>query len=83
LAAGGRQVRVAGLLVVHKSPPTAKGFHFLSPEDEDSLMDVIVRPPIYERFRTVIRVRSLLLVGGEMQREGAVSNLIAEWVAGL
>jgi hypothetical protein len=43
----GRRVRVAGLLVVHQSPPTAKGFHFLTLETETGLVNVIVRPAIY------------------------------------
>lgn len=81
--ASGRQVRVAGLLVVHQSPPTAKGFHFLTLEDEDGMMNVIVRPKVYERFRQVIRGRPLLLVSGETQRDGSVSNLLADWFAPL
>lgn len=81
--ASGRRVRVAGLLVVHQSPPTAKGFHFLTLEDEDGMMNVIVRPKVYERFQPMIRGRSLLVIGGEAQREGAVCNVLAEWVAGL
>ncbi len=81
--ASGRQVRVAGLLVVHQSPPTAKGFHFLTLEDEDGMMNVIVRPKVYERFRRMIRGHLLLMVGGEVQREGNTSNLLAEWTGGL
>ena len=82
-AGGGLRVRVAGLLVVHQSPPTAKGFHFLTLEDEEGLINVVVRPPVYARYRRVIGGQLLLLVGGETQREGAVSNVLAEWVEGL
>lgn len=82
-AASGRSVRVAGLLVVHQSPPTAKGFHFLTLEDEDGMINVIIRPHIYERYGRVIRGQMLLLVGGETQREGAVSNVLADWIEGL
>ncbi len=78
----GLQVRVAGLLVVHQSPPTAKGFHFLTLEDEDGMINVVVRPKVYERFRSVIRGQSLLVVVGVTQREGSVSNLLADWVWG-
>lgn len=81
--AGGRRVRAAGLLIVHQSPPTAKGFHFLTLEDEDGMMNIILRPAVYERFRRVIRVAQLLIVQGEVQREGVVSNLLAEWVEAL
>jgi error-prone DNA polymerase len=54
----GRRVRAAGLLVVHQSPPTAKGFHFLTLEDETGLLDVIVRPQI------VTQIKKLLIVAG-------------------
>lgn len=71
------QVRMAGLVVVHQAPPTAKGFHFLMLEDECGFINVIVRPPVYARYRTVIRAHPLLLVEGEVQREGEVVNVVA------
>lgn len=77
----GQQVWVAGLMVVHQSPPTAKGFHFITLEDEYGFMNLIVRPKIYVQFRRVIRSTSLLLVKGQVQREGAVTNLILEQCA--
>ncbi|MDX1415517.1 MAG: error-prone DNA polymerase [Candidatus Promineifilaceae bacterium] len=40
----GQRAQVAGLLVVHQAPPTAKGFRFLTLEDEDGMINVIVRP---------------------------------------
>lgn len=64
----GQQVRVAGLLVVHQSPPTAKGFHFLTLEDEEGLVDVIVKPQIARRHRRVLGASRLLLVTGTLQR---------------
>ncbi|MBE7550051.1 MAG: hypothetical protein HS126_03095 [Anaerolineales bacterium] len=78
--AGGR-VRAAGLLVVHQSPPTAKGFHFLTLEDETGLLDVIVRPQIYVRHRRLLHTSHLLLVEGTVQRESGVINLLALRVA--
>ena len=38
----GQQVQIAGLVVVHQSPPTAKGYHFITFEDEAGLVDVII-----------------------------------------
>jgi error-prone DNA polymerase len=70
----GRRVRLAGLLVVHQSPPTAKGTHFVTLEDEKGLVDVVVRPRLYQQVRHVLR-HPLLLVEGTVQREGAVSVL--------
>ncbi|MBK8986495.1 MAG: hypothetical protein IPM39_10500 [Chloroflexi bacterium] len=81
--AHGRRVRAAGLLVVHQSPPTAKGFHFLTLEDQDGLMNVIVSPGVYGRYRSVIRGARLLLVAGKVQQEDGVVNLLAEHLARL
>lgn len=77
----GQRVKAAGLLVVHQSPPTAKGFHFLTLEDEAGMINVIVRPKVYGRYQRVIRGAHLLLVAGMVQREGAVINLLADSLA--
>jgi error-prone DNA polymerase len=79
----GQRVRVAGLLVVHQSPPTAKGFHFLTLEDEDGMMNVIVRPQVYGRYQNIIRSARLLLVAGVAQREEGVINVLADALAAL
>lgn len=67
----------AGLVVVKQAPPTAKGFRFITLEDEFGFINVIVRPRIYEQFRRVIRSEPILLVEGEIQREQAVVNVLA------
>ena len=72
------RVRAAGLLVMHQAPPTAKGFHFLTLEDADGFVNVIVRPAVYAEYRAVIRSAAVLLVAGIIQREGVVTNLLAE-----
>jgi error-prone DNA polymerase len=79
----GQRVKAAGLLVVHQSPPTAKGFHFLTLEDEEGMINVIVRPKVYGRYRNIIRGAHLLLVAGMAQREGEVTNLLADSIAPL
>jgi error-prone DNA polymerase len=73
----GDTVRVAGLVVVHQSPPTAKGHHFLTLEDEDGMMNVIFRPQVYEEFRDVVITAPLLCVTAIVQQRGRVINLIA------
>ncbi|MBC8171341.1 MAG: error-prone DNA polymerase, partial [Anaerolineae bacterium] len=73
----GKQVRVSGLLVVHQAPPTAKGYRFLTLEDEFGFINVIVRPKVYAQFRRVVREQPLLLVVGEVQHEGSVTNVVA------
>ena len=79
----GPRARVAGLLVVHQSPPTAKGFHFLTLEDEEGMINVIVRPQVYKQYRHVIHGAQLLLAEGKVQREGEVINVLAERISSL
>ncbi|MBC7810095.1 MAG: error-prone DNA polymerase, partial [Burkholderiales bacterium] len=77
------QVWVAGVVVVHQSPPTAKGHHFITLEDEFGFINVIVRPRTYTHYRRTIRGSSLLLVQGEVQRKGEVINVIARKVVAM
>jgi error-prone DNA polymerase len=81
--ADGQRVRVAGLVVVHQSPPTAKGHHFLTLEDEDGMVNVIVRPPIFDRHRHTIRSARLLVVEGTVQRQDEVISFLARRVTAL
>jgi error-prone DNA polymerase len=70
----GRRVRVAGNVIVRQRPGTAKGFLFLSLEDETGIANVIVTPKLYERFRTPLTGQPFLLVEGALQRQdGAIS----------
>jgi error-prone DNA polymerase len=79
----GRRVRAAGLLVVHQSPPTAKGHHFLTLEDENGLMNIIIRPQVYERYRRILHDSRLLIVEGDVQQEGGVTSLLARRLGAL
>ncbi len=79
----GQRVRVGGMVVVHQAPPAARGFHFVTLEDEEGLVNVIVRPQVYERYRRVLRGSLLLVVEGEVQREDGVVNLVAEHVVSM
>ena len=70
----GTRVRSAGLCIVRQRPPTAKGFCFLTLEDEAGLLNIIVPPAVYEAHRAVLHGSSLLIVDGVLQRQdGAVS----------
>ena len=79
----GQWARVAGLVVVHQAPPTAKGFHFVTLEDEAGLIDVVFRPQVYQTYRELLRTVSVLLVEGIVRREGEVVNLLARRAAAL
>ena len=72
----GQQVTIAGLLVVHQAPGTAKGHHFLTLEDENGLMDVVLRPKIYDKYRRLLQHARLLLVRGTFQKAGNVISIL-------
>ena len=72
------RVKVAGLVVVRQSPPTAKGHVFITLEDEYDLVNVIVRPGVYQRFRHCLRNASLITVEGILQKRGGVVSLLAQ-----
>jgi error-prone DNA polymerase len=69
-------VWTAGFAICRQRPGTARGFVFLTLEDETGVVNIIVRPPLYERERLLVR-RPLVVVEGIMQREGGARNLIA------
>ena len=77
------RARVGGLVVTRQHPMTAKGTVFLALEDETGMVNVTMWPNVWERLRGVVRRHALLLVDGELQREGMVVNLIARDVRSL
>ncbi len=74
----GASVRVAGLVVVHQAPPTAKGHHFLTLEDETGLLDVIVRPRLYARQHSLLDRATILIAQGILQRNGARLSILGQ-----
>jgi error-prone DNA polymerase len=70
----GRRVRVAGSVIVRQRPGTAKGFVFLSLEDETGIVNVIVTPQRFAEQRLVLVSEPYLLVEGLLQiQDGVVS----------
>jgi error-prone DNA polymerase len=74
----GARVEVAGETVMHQAPPTAKGFHFLTLEDEGGMMNIIVRPKVYERYKPVLRHAPVLWVSGTVERDDGVVNVLCD-----
>ncbi len=70
-------VRIGGLVVTRQHPMTAKGTVFLALEDETGMVNVTLWPDTWARLRGVVRRHALLLVDGQLQREGEVVNVIA------
>ncbi|HXL34919.1 MAG TPA: error-prone DNA polymerase [Gemmatimonadales bacterium] len=81
--AHGAWVEVAGLVVARQRPETAKGFIFVLLEDEAGMVNVIVRPDVYERHRTAVRGEPLLWVRGKLAKDDGTVNVLAEEAAGL
>lgn len=76
--AAGSRVRIAGLVTIRQAPPTAKGFAFLTLEDEWGLMNVILNPAIVRPQRELWFHSQVLIVEGRVQRAHGQINLLAE-----
>ncbi|MCC6770692.1 MAG: PHP domain-containing protein [Gemmatimonadaceae bacterium] len=74
----GERVAHAGLVICRQRPGTAKGFVFLSLEDETGILNVVITPKRFERHALMISTSPLLLVRGTLQVEQGVVNLRAE-----
>jgi error-prone DNA polymerase len=72
------RVALAGLVICRQRPGTAKGFVFLSLEDETGIVNVVVTPKRFERQALLISSSPLLLVRGTLQVESKVVNLRGE-----
>ena len=79
----GRRVRVAGMVITRQRPGTAKGFVFLTLEDETGIANIIVRPDLFARDRLVIVEQPFLLIDGVLQNQDGVTSVRAEQVQGL
>ncbi|MFN8525652.1 MAG: error-prone DNA polymerase [Chloroflexota bacterium] len=71
------RVQIGGLVICRQRPETAKEFFFLTLEDETGLVNVIVQPDVYRRYRAVFRGEPLLVVEGILQREDGTTNILA------
>jgi error-prone DNA polymerase len=81
-SAGGAEqsVRVAGSVIVRQRPGTAKGFVFLSLEDETGVANVIITPQLFARHRLILVTEPFLLVEGILQSQDGVISIRARTV---
>ena len=68
----GSIVQIAGNVICRQRPGTAKGFVFISLEDETGVSNAIVDPDLFERFRLLITEEDFLLIEGEVQNSDNV-----------
>ena len=73
----GEFVRVAGCIIARQRPGTAKGFIFISMEDETGIANVIVTPDLYDRDRLVVTRSRFLLAEGPLQNQDNVIHVKA------
>ena len=71
---------IAGCVITRQRPGTAKGFVFLSLEDETAIMNIIVQPALYEQQRQVCNTSPYLLIKGVLQSISGVISLKASEV---
>jgi error-prone DNA polymerase len=76
----GQYTRVAGCVIARQRPGTAKGFVFLSLEDETGIANVIVNPDLYEKYRVVINREKFLRVDGVLQNQDHTISIKASHV---
>jgi error-prone DNA polymerase len=79
----GRRVVVAGCVIVRQRPMTAKGFLFLSLEDESGIANIVVRPQVFERNRSLLLSGPSFIVRGVLQNQEGVVSVRAERIEAL
>ena len=82
-ARDGRRVRIAGMVITRQRPGTAKGFVFLTLEDENGISNVIIRPDLFDRERMTVIRQPFLLVEGVLQHQDGVLSVRAERLQGI
>jgi error-prone DNA polymerase len=79
----GSIIQIAGNVICRQRPGTAKGFVFISLEDESGVSNAIVEPDLFERFRLVITEEAFLLIEGQVQNSDNVVLIKAREIRAL
>ncbi len=79
----GRMARIAGCVIARQRPGTAKGFVFLSIEDETGIANAIITPAVYEQFKQVVVYEKFLWIEGELQNQESVISVKAHTIGPL
>tara|TARA_B100000530_G_scaffold325520_1_gene263324 strand:- start:1002 stop:2159 length:1158 start_codon:yes stop_codon:yes gene_type:complete len=74
---GGRTIRVAGMVAHRQRPNTANGIIFMTLEDETGLLNVVIKPHVFEQHRKTILQHNLLEITAKVQRDGDSISLLA------
>jgi error-prone DNA polymerase len=79
----GHKVRTAGGVIARQRPGTAKGFVFLSLEDETGVSNAIITPDLFQQNRLLLATEQFLLIEGTLQNQDGVISVKAARVAPL
>jgi error-prone DNA polymerase len=77
----GRKVRIAGGVIARQRPGTAKGFVFLSLEDETGVSNAIINPDLFQQNRLLLGTEQFLIIEGILQNQDGVISVKAARVA--
>jgi error-prone DNA polymerase len=79
----GTRVQTAGGVIVRQRPGTAKGFFFITLEDETGFANAIITPQVFAQNRTLLTTAPALIIGGKLQNQDGVVSLKADRFASL
>jgi error-prone DNA polymerase len=79
----GTYVRIAGAVIARQRPGTAKGFVFLSLEDETGISNAIITPDVFKQNRFTVVGGRFLLIAGRLQNVDNVISVKADRVEAL
>ena len=74
----GRNIEVAGVILVRQRPGSAKGVLFVTIEDETGIANAILWPDRFEIYRRQVMAASMIAIRGRLQKEGEVIHVIAD-----
>jgi error-prone DNA polymerase len=83
LADNHKTVSIAGCVIARQRPGTAKGFVFLSLEDETGIANIIITPDVFESERACITRSRFLQINGPVQNQDGVIHVKAQLIAPL
>ena len=79
----GSAVKVGGWVIVRQRPGTAKGFVFLTMEDETGVANIIITPQLFDKYRLVVVDEPFLLISGTLQNQDNVISVKAKTIRSL
>jgi error-prone DNA polymerase len=76
----GEHLRIGGCIIARQRPGTAKGFVFLSIEDETGVANAIINPDLFQKNRLIVGSEQFMIVEGILQNQDNVISVKADRV---